>query len=795
DLARYLGKITGATFAVTTGDGNHGIAVGLPAHFPKQEDSNRWANPKATEREAYLIRTHKNGAYLLGATEQGVEHAVWDFLDRLGYRQFFPGEHWEVIPHTPALTATIKAEESPSYQARRIWYGVGLWDYNAEPYKAWCARNRTAGGLDLHTGHSYGGIIRGLKAEFDAHPEFYPLIDGRRRPSPEAKLCIGNQELRRLVCEYEVNQVAKNPDLESVSLDPSDGGGWCECDLCEALGSISNRALLLANEVAAAVNAKYPGKYVGMYAYSYHSPPPTIRVDPNVIISVATAFLKGGLTLDEIISGWAKQGATLGIREYYSVNTWDRDQPGKARGGNLDYLARTIPAFHAQGARYLSAESSDNWGPNGLGYYLAARLLWDVNESAKINELTDDFLTRAFGPAKEPMAEFYRQLDGSKPHPIPDDQLGRMFLALKQARTLSADAPDVRTRINDLALYAHYVSLFQQYADAQGSARQEAFETLIRHTYRMRTTMLVHAKALYRDLPARDKTVKVPDGAAWNVPEGKNPWKSSSPFTEAEIAAWIKDGLTRHKPITVPFEPVAYSNDLLPAAGPLTLTANAKGADLGPGRGVQTFLTYVTKGPSEIELKITGGLIAHYRDRGHVKVGLWKLGGPSETGEAETLIAEDQGVPPDGKERTITLAVKEPGLYKLTVSDGGDMTRVRFPDDLPVVLPSTEAVPMNRISGRWTLSFYVPKGTKVVGLMGGGNGEVQDGDNRTRFSLTGKKTSIYAVNVPPGQDGQPWRIKSASGPLRLLTVPSYFAPDPNRLLLPAEVIKADRAKP
>ena len=64
-----------------------------------------------------------------------------------------------------------------------------------------------------------------------------------------------------------------------------------------------------------------------------------------------------GLTLDELMDGWARQGATLGVREYYSVNTWDRDQPGHARGGNLAYLAKTIPAFHAKGARYLSAES------------------------------------------------------------------------------------------------------------------------------------------------------------------------------------------------------------------------------------------------------------------------------------------------------------------------------------------------------------------------------------------------------------------------------------------------------
>ncbi len=794
DLASYLGRITGAEFAVTTGDGTSGLAVGFPAQFQALPFQGRWANPAAGEREDYLLRTHPGGAYLLGATGTAVEHAVWDFLHRLGYRQFFPGDRWEVVPHAPDLSAAVDAEESPAYRSRRIWYGVGLWDYNSGPYKDWCARNRATGGIDLHTGHSYGGIIRGLKKEFDAHPEFYPLIDGQRRPSPEAKLCIGNERLRRLVCDYEVGQFARNPDLESVSLDPSDGGGWCECDLCGRLGSVSDRALLLANEVAAAVNARYPGKYVGIYAYSYHSPPPSIRVHPNVIVSVATSFIKGGLTLDELIDGWARQGATLGVREYYSVNTWDRDQPGHARGGNLDYLARTIPAFHAKGARYLSAESSDNWGPNGLGYYVAARLLWDVRAAAHVDELIDDFLTRAFGPAKEPMAEFYRQIDGSKPHPIADDQLGRMFRALDEARKLAAADPAVRARVDDLALYAHYASLFQQYAGARESARQAAFEAVIRHAYRMRKTMLVHTKALYRDLPARDKGVTVPPEARWDVPEGRNPWKSSAPYTEAEVAGLIADGMKRHEPVTIAFPPVAYSDDLVPASGPLGVPAAASAGDHGDGRGVQLFLTYVSDAPAEIELGITGGLIAHYRDRGNVKVGLWKLGGASRTGERETPVAEDRSVPPDGVERTVRLAAREPGLYKVTVSDGGDKTRVRFRSDLPLVVPATEADPMNEAIGRWTMSFYVPRGTKVVGLLGGGGGDVQDGDGRTLFSLAGKKTSIYAVDVPPGQDGRVWRIKSAAGPVRLLTVPSYFAPDPRRLLIPAEVVAKDWPK-
>jgi Domain of unknown function (DUF4838) len=790
DLAMYLGKMTGARFEVATGDGTTGVAVGLPGQFPALGHKDRWAKPTVEEREDYFIDTRKERAELLGATDLAVEHAVWDFLYQLGYRQFFPGEHWEVVPKTPDLSATMQASGSPSYRSRRIWYGFGAWDYAAEPYRQWCVRNRATGGVELHTGHAYGGIIRGLQAEFDKHPEYYPLINGERRPSKEAKLCIGNEDLRKLVVQYELTQFKKNPALDSVSLDPSDGGGWCECPKCKALGSVSDRALLLANEVAAAVNEKYAGKLVGLYAYNYHSPPPTIKVNPNVVVSVATAFIKGGLTVDELLAGWAKQGATLGIREYYSVNTWDRDQPGHARGGNLDYLTRTIPEFHAKGARFLSAESSDNWGPNGLGYYLAARMMWDLREAGRIDKLVEDFLSKAFGPAKEPMRAFYEQLDGSKPHLVADDQLGRMFRALAEARKLAGDDAAIQARLADLAEYAHYDSLYQQYAKSDGPARQASFEALIRHAYRMRATMLVHTKALYRDLAGRDKTVTIPAGAKWSDPEGKNPWKSSKPFAADEIAALIDEGIQRHPLVKLAFEPVKFSDKLVPAT-PLKLPAADPG-DFGPGRGVQTYLVHVEKAPATIELKITGGLIVHYRDRGNVKVALWKLGGASATGEKETLAAEDRSAPPDGTEHPIKLTAKDAGLYRLTISDGMDRTEVKLPRDLPVVVPSTQDAPMNAHHGQWMAYFYVPKGTKTIGLFGGEHGEVQDSRNRTVFWLNGRKRDFHAVPVPDGQDGKVWRVRYGRGDVRLLTVPPYFAPTPGQLLLPAEVVERDR---
>jgi len=810
DLAAILRRICGKPFDIIAGgDGSSGIVVGTTKDFPDLRcpvvpssmlhgivaaaDGSQAATTNVAERlpsgglearEAYVLKSHPRGLVVLAVTDLGVENAVWDLLYRVGYRQFFPGAAWECVPSEPALTVDVDTLQVPHYLSRRIWYGYGAWDYAKEPYRIWCLHNRMQAGFELNTGHAYDGLIHRNETTFKEHPEFRGLVGGERKSS---KLCIGNPDLRKFIVDYAVRQFAEKPSMDSISMDPSDGGGWCECERCKALGSVSDRALTLANAVAAAISAKYPGKYVGMYAYNQHSPPPNIRANPNVIISVATSFIKGGYTVEQLVKGWAGKGAKIGIREYYSVNTWDRDMPGSARGARLDYLAGTIPSFHRMGARFLSAESSDNWGPNGLGYWMAARMMWDTNEASRVDALRDDFLTRAFGGAKEPMSEFYRVIDGATRILVFDDRIGRMYRALDEAYRLANDLA-IPARLNDLVLYCRYVELYDAYARAAKTSKQAAFEQLIRHAYRMRTTMMVHTYALYRDLASRDKSVSIPEGCGWQVPEGKNPWKSSQPYTDKALAQFVSDGIRAHSLTKLDFEPVPYSEDLVPAKT-LGLATNLPAGKFPAGRGKRDFYTWLEAG-STLELRITGGLIAHYRDRGNVRVELWKIGGASETGERETLAAQDSSVPPDGAEHTIKLPAKEAGLHRLTVSDGHDMTKLAWPDGVPMTAVSTLDNQAN-LGSRWDLCFYVPKGTRAIGLFAEGEGQLVDPAGKVALTFAGKKAGFHSVPVPAGQDGAPWQFRNTAGTRALMTVPPCLARTPAELLLPREVVEAE----
>jgi hypothetical protein len=252
-------------------------------------------------------------------------------------------------------------------------------------------------------------------------------VGGKRESRPDVKFCVSNPGLRQLVVGHAVRHFRQRPQADSISMDPSDGGGWCECDACARMGGVSDRVVTLANDVAEAVNGLGLGpKYVGIYAYNQHAAPPAVRVHPSVIPSAATAFIGGGYTFDQVVAGWQERGATLGVYDYLSVVDWDWNLPRGAAASRPSHVAKFIPGVHRKGVRFYDAESGDCWGPCGLGYYVAGRVLWDVSEAGRLEALVEDFLDKAFGGAKEPMREFYRLITEDTQRRPPSDLLGRM---------------------------------------------------------------------------------------------------------------------------------------------------------------------------------------------------------------------------------------------------------------------------------------------------------------------------------------------------------------------------------
>lgn len=776
ELADKLKTITTKPFVVTVGDGRTGIVLGTAADFPAISHDERLTSKAITDRENYLIRSEDHRLVLIGNTELAVEHAVWDLLHRLGWRQFFPGKTWEIIPHRHDLRIEVNRFESPAYHARNIWPGFGAISERRADIAAWNARNRATKGVELSSGHAYDHILHEHAKEFAAHPEMLALVKGQRRGP---KFCISNPALRALVVADLVKKFDDDPALDSISCEPSDGGGWCECADCAKLGSVSDQALTLTNEVARALAAKHPGKIVGQYAYNEHSPAPSIHAEDNVVISIATGFIKGGLTMEQLMDAWSAKARTMGIREYYSVWPWDHDMPGQARGAQLDYLARTIPDFYGSGARYLSAEASDNWGCNGLGYYLASRLLWDPEQANNVDAIFDDFLDHAFGGAKVPMEKFYTLINRGRP-PESDDLIGRMYRRLQEAGDLEID-DGTRARLDDLILYTHACELWLDYSAAHGAARQRAAEAMLRFAWQIRTTGMIHTMAMWRTI-VRDKTVKLPDDCLWTIPEGKNPWKHSKAFTRDELDDLVEQGVA-HRAIA-DFEPTTFSSELRPASS-LKLTS-AKPGNFGlMQRGNGSYWTWVDKAPAEIHVRLTAGLV--YQNQGSAKVRLFP------TAETQGASVSEGEVPPDKQAREIVLKTTFVGLHRIEVEDHRSGSKLEVLDGMPCTFNAAFDQTAT-IHGRYDLYFYVPRGTEAVGGFAEGAGRLLNGDGVRVMEFT-SKPGYFKVPVAEGQDGRLWKFEFSSGKRVLLTVPPQMARSAVELLLPKEIVERDaRAK-
>jgi hypothetical protein len=260
----------------------------------------------------------------------------------------------------------------------------------------------------------------------------------------------------------------------------------------------------------------------------------------------------------------------------------------------------------------------------------------------------------------------------------------------------------------------------------------------------------------------------------------------STPFSAQEIETILLAGIEANKPVVLAFQPVEFSKDLVPAT-PLRLPAVPPGKCSDQTRGHAKVFTWLPAPKQSIELKVTGGLIPHYRDRGNVSFHLY-----AEQEATLEAVAKDASVPPDGKPRQIVLKSPYAGLHWLEWTDGSDMTQVVPPQSLPWTIRST-LEDKTSLQGRWSLYFYVPHGTKVIGgYAASRDGRVVNPQGKPAFNFNDLRAAGYfSVPVPAGQDGALWKMEDVSGARVLMTVPSCFAKTAETLLLPKEVVEAD----
>lgn len=382
--------------------------------------------------EEWLLRTVNNGLVLAGndgdgdpwasRTSAGTMLAVYTLLDdHLGCRWFWPGPFGEHVPtNLAAVVPELNVRAAPALMIRSIQVGYGTYHQAEfkEQTKKWARRARLGWVRSAVFGHSWFDAFNFRNDEsFKQHPEWFALVNGERR-GPQ--MCTTNPEVIAHMVEYVLQA---KPDIVNIS--PSDGGGFCQCDRCQALDvpgllaydgktvRLSDRIYTYANEVARRVREKNPNKACAMLAYTFYNKPPQKieRMEPNLYISFVyqSASHRAPEQLAEwreSVNGWKKLGAKLVIREGWG-NHYYFDMP---------FLhPRQIIANTAEAARlgFVAAygEGSKNFATMAPNYWALTRMMWDPARDPEA--VLPEFYRSAYGPVAKPMQAFFETYERS----------------------------------------------------------------------------------------------------------------------------------------------------------------------------------------------------------------------------------------------------------------------------------------------------------------------------------------------------------------------------------------------
>lgn len=787
-LASTLNQITGGTFITETYDPQIGPSAGIVLGLSTDLNLTSEVPVPGTNikiRERYLMASANSAGYLLlvGATDLAVQNAVYDLLEKLNCRWFFASPNWSIIPSTSSLTwstpallrtksvtagsvtlsMNIYADEMPAFKMRYIWGEYvgssgenGDWRQQELDWKTWAERNRLTSGYFINASHSYDAVISWAKNNNRWSDNYYSLVNGVRDST--GQLSLGQPAVQQLLRDYALSRLTGS--VESVSLEPRDNTRWGTDPQDEAIqplssGFVTNRVVTANNYAASGIP---DGKFIGMYAYSMHSTAPTINVHDKIYVLIATRFLSHGNTMSSLLRDWGARAHNLGIRDFFSVWDWDFNLPAKGSAANLENLQRDIPYYLANNADVYSAESTDGWGPLGLGYYIASKLLWNPN--ADVPALKTDFLNRSFGPAAETMRGFYDHIDPSNHFPLGDDLMGRLYGYLNTARGQTSDARII-ARLNDLTLYLHYVDLARDYGTDS--------ETVLRYAWTIRSTNMMSSLACWRKFSG-----VWPDGKNWQIKYPDHPWKANTTYTPAQIAQMNLDGINAN-PI-LPVEPKSFTDDLVVSGA----TAGTRGT-FSNTRGLTSYFIRGNASGVLPTLNIANGF--SYTDRGNA---IWKLYTDDGLTELETGV-----IPPDRVVRPVTFTTQEVGKnFLFTYDDARATSSMNWAAGSKVTVCAGSGRTLNQNGRASRLYFYVPKGTTYVEAFASSISDCTfyNAGGTVKRAFTANQSNVdIVIPVSPGEDATIWYVTQMTATaFEFRNVPGLFAVNRDELLIPRD---------
>ena len=435
ELQQYLQQISGCRLAIT-----HSAPPGARLVYVGFEGApaalTAGLHPQRFGKEEYIIRSDGNSLLIAGGAPRGALYGVMGYLADHLHCRWYTREVTKVPRQSTIALTKLEDRQQPSFGYREAWF--------REAYQPqWALHNRlNPSGVPLPDSlggsyisypfvHTFNLLVPAAKY-YDAHPEYFAEVNGKRLNGPHAQLCLTNPAVLNIAMAGVFSWIKEHPEADIFSIDQNDYGGNCTCAACkrvdEAEGSPAGSLLYFVNRIADSVAKVYPHVQLQTLAYDYtEAPPKNVRPADNVTIRLchygyccnhAIGNCEDHQPFVERVTAWQKIAKRISVWDYYTdFAQYLMPFP------NFESFKHNIKWYADHGVKGIFAQGNnvpDNGGGefSELRAWVIAQLLWNAERNP--DELVNEFVTNVYGKAAPFISAYirliHREVEASGSH-------------------------------------------------------------------------------------------------------------------------------------------------------------------------------------------------------------------------------------------------------------------------------------------------------------------------------------------------------------------------------------------
>jgi hypothetical protein len=417
DLKKYIQQMTGAEPAIAAELPAAGTAIVVGSAALKANPTVAAALAGVAKKDpvlradAIVVRRTGDRVFVAGTNDESHYFAASWLLQQWGCRWYLPGEFGECIPeHENLKVGALDHAYAPPFEVRHYWLSWNASNAGAEEFQRRNFMSSTKlAGMGHALGHYTNKLIPPGKTMFNV---------------PLAEESTAQEVATQIEAEY-----ARG--VEGISLAIEDGNYVSDSardkelqagiyDKYALQPSNTDAMMALYNQVAKILRAKHPESKtkIGAMAYANVTIPPqrALQLEPNIVMWLAPIDIDPIHGMDdprsppkqeyrEMFYRWAKitQGR-LAIYDYDQGQLVWRDLPNPSHTA----FAADVKHYAKAGILGIGTESRGAAATTFLNLFFRGQLMW--NPEADVNAELTEFFPKFYGPAAEPMAQYWRTI-------------------------------------------------------------------------------------------------------------------------------------------------------------------------------------------------------------------------------------------------------------------------------------------------------------------------------------------------------------------------------------------------